>query len=149
MVRQPLPPFLPPLLSHGILSLLVILPLLLEEFLRTFTLVQTTSSTCLQSQVLSLSLSICSTQRLFLSSTTFALLDICLKDETALLMSCSRRDRVRQIVSNVTQVQKLHNQINPYPKKNLICYLGHVVRWVVVFLSVSLPIHQYFRPLSQ
>ena len=42
MVLQPLSPFLPPILSHNILSFLAMLlrlhPLLLQEFLRAFTL---------------------------------------------------------------------------------------------------------------
>ena len=64
MVLQPLPPF-HPLLSHTILSLLAMLLLLQQEFLRAFTSARATSSTCLQGQVLSLSLAICSTPRLF------------------------------------------------------------------------------------
>ena len=79
MVPQPLPPFHPPLLSHGILSLLAMLPLLLQAFSRAFTLARATSSTCSQGQVLSLSLAICSTQSVFLSSATFALLELCPK----------------------------------------------------------------------
>ena len=120
MVIQSLPPFHPPLLSHTIPSLPV---------------------TCLQGQVLLLSLAICSTQSVFLRSPTFAFLELCPKGEAieqfaasmhlvlditdkyphdslsthildvvaqflpTLLMSCSRRDRVRQIVSNAKRFQ--------------------------------------------
>ena len=77
MVLQPLPPFHLPLLSHTILSLLAMLLLLQQDFLRAFTPARATSSTCLQGQVLSLSLAICSTQSVFLSSATFALLEPC------------------------------------------------------------------------
>jgi hypothetical protein len=79
MVLQPLAPFHPPPLSHTILSLLAILLLLQQEFLRAFTPDRATSSTCLQGQVLSISLSICSTQNVFLRSVTFAFLELCPK----------------------------------------------------------------------
>ena len=132
--RESSPPFHPHLLSHNFLSLLVMLLILHQDFLRTFTLVRVTSSTCLLGQVRS-------THRLFelrdfrITRVTtkgegiqqfpgsmhlvLDLADKCLRDSLdvhildvveqflpVLFMSCSRRDRVRQIVSNVKRFQR-------------------------------------------